>query len=237
LHDLAGRRLAVVKGVEFLRRLEARGIVPSALSFWKNENLYHQGEPGITLLFLLRGKVALTIHTPDGKELGLAVLGPGDVFGELALTTGERYVTAHALTDVDVAVVRADETKALASADPELLNDILSLVDERLRRAVTVMSELLSASLNVRIARQLLDLAAPGPASGEPEVLVTQEDLATLVGATREAVNRELRRLARRGWLRLGRRRIVLLRPEKLASLTEPVRPRDSVADQVPGGV
>jgi CRP/FNR family transcriptional regulator, cyclic AMP receptor protein len=165
------------------------------------------------------------------------VLGPGDVFGELALTTGERYVTAHALTDIDVAVVRADETKALASADPELLNDILSLVDERLRRAVTVMSELLSASLNVRIARQLLDLAAPEPASGEAEVLVTQEDLATLVGATREAVNRELRRLARRGWLRLGRRRIVLLRPEKLASLTEPVRRHHPVVDQVPGGV
>ena len=223
--------------MEFLRHLEARGIVPSALSFRKNENLYHQGEPGITLFVLLRGKVTLTVHTQDGRELGLAVLGPGDVFGELALTTGERYVTAHALTDVEVAVVRADETKALAGADPELLDDILSLVDERPRRAVAVASEMLSATLSVRIARHLLDLAAPEPASGELEVLVTQEELATLVGATREAVNRELRRLARRGWLRLGRRRIVLLRPEKLASLTEPVRPHDPVADQVPGGV
>jgi CRP/FNR family transcriptional regulator, cyclic AMP receptor protein len=223
--------------MEFLRRLEARGIVPSALSFQKNENLYHQGEPGITLFVLLRGKVTLTAHIPDGRELGLAVLGPGDVFGELALTTGERYVTAHALTDVEVAVVRADETKALASDDPGLLDDILSLVDERLRRAVAVASEMLSASLSVRIARHLLDLAAPGPASGELEVLVTQEELATLVGATREAVNRELRRLARRGWLRLGRRRIVLLCPEKLASLTKSIRRRDPVVDQVPGGV
>ncbi len=223
--------------MEFLRHLEARGIVPSLLSFRKNENLYHQGEPGITLFVLLRGKVTLTVHTQDGRELGLAVLGPGDVFGELALTTGERYVTAHALTDVEVAVVRADETKALAGADPELLDDILSLVDERLRRAVAVASEMLSATLSVRIARHLLDLAAPEPASGELEVLVTQEELATLVGATREAVNRELRRLARRGWLRLGRRRIVLLRPDKLASLVEPVRRHDPVADQVPGGV
>jgi CRP/FNR family transcriptional regulator, cyclic AMP receptor protein len=96
---------------------------------------------------------------------------------------------------------------------------------------------MLSASLSVRIARHLLDLAAPGPASGELEVLVTQEELATLVGATREAVNRELRRLARRGWLRLGRRRIVLLCPEKLASLTKSIRRRDPVVDQVPGGV
>jgi DNA-binding Lrp family transcriptional regulator len=72
---------------------------------------------------------------------------------------------------------------------------------------------------------------------GRAGVLVTQEKLATLVGATREAVNRELRRLARRGWLRLGRRRIVLLRPEKLAGLTEPVRRRDPVVDQVRGGV
>jgi CRP/FNR family cyclic AMP-dependent transcriptional regulator len=223
--------------MEFLRHLKARGIVPRALSFRKNENLYHQGEPGITLFVLLRGKVTLTVHTPDGRELGLAVLGPGDVFGELALTTGERYVTAHALTDVEVAVVRADETTALASDDPELLNDILSLVDQRLRQAVAVASEMLSASLSVRMARHLLDLAGPGSASDELEVLVTQEELATLVGATREAVNRELRRLARRGWLRLGRRRIVLLRPEKLASLTEPIRRHDPVVDQVPGGV
>lgn len=226
-----------MNGVEFLRRLEAKGIVPRVLSFRSKENLYREGEPGITLFVLLHGKVALTIHTPDRGELGLAVLGPDDVFGELALTTGERYVTAHALTDVDVAVVRADETKALARDDPELLDDILSLVDERLRRAVAVASEILSDSLSVRIARHLLDLASPGPASGELEVLITQEELATLVGATREAVNRELRRLARRGWLRLERRRIVLLRPEELASLTEPVRRRDPPVDQVPGGV
>jgi len=188
-----------VKGVEFLRRLEAKGIVPRVLSFRSKENLYREGEPGITLFVLLQGKVTLTIHTPDGGELGLAVLGPGDVFGELALTTGERYVTAHALTDVDVAVVRADETKALARDDPELLDDLLSLVDERLRRAVAVASEILTASLSVRMARHLLALANPEPASGDLEVLITQEELATLVGATREAVNRELRRLARRG--------------------------------------
>jgi CRP-like cAMP-binding protein len=225
-----------VKGVEFLRRLEAKGIVPRVLSFRSKENLYREGEPGITLFVLLQGKVTLTIHTPDGGELGLAVLGPGDVFGELALTTGERYVTAHALTDVDVAVVRADETKALARDDPELLDDLLSLVDERLRRAVAVASEILTASLSVRMARHLLALANPEPASGDLEVLITQEELATLVGATREAVNRELRRLARRGWLRLGRRRIVLLRPDELARFTELVRRRDPPVDRVPGG-
>jgi len=226
-----------VKGVEFLRRLEAKGIVPRVLSFRSKENLYREGEPGITLFVLLQGKVTLTIHTQDGGELGLAVLGPGDVFGELALTTGERYVTAHALTDVDVAVVRADETKALARDDPELLDDLLSLVDERLRRAVAVASEILTASLSVRMARHLLALANPEPASGDLEVLITQEELATLVGATREAVNRELRRLARRGWLRLGRRRIVLLRPDELARFTELVRRRDPPVDRVPGGV
>ncbi|HEV8307317.1 MAG TPA: Crp/Fnr family transcriptional regulator [Methylomirabilota bacterium] len=225
-----------MKGVEFLRRLEAKGIVPRVLSFRSKENLYREGEPGITLFVLLQGKVTLTIHTPDGGELGLAVLGPGDVFGELALTTGERYVTAHALTDVDVAVVRADETKALARDDPELLDDLLSLVDERLRRAVAVASEILTASLSVRMARHLLALANPEPASGDLEVLITQEELATLVGATREAVNRELRRLARRGWLRLGRRRIVLLRPDELARFTELVRRRDPPVDRVPGG-
>jgi CRP/FNR family cyclic AMP-dependent transcriptional regulator len=210
-----------MSGVEFLRRLQEKGITPHILTFGREHDVYRQGEPGISLFFLLEGNVALTIQTPEGRTLGLAVLGPGDVFGELALMTGERYVTAHALTKVRVAVVRADETRALAGGDPDLLSEVLSLVGKRLQTAVEALSGLLSASLGARVARHLLNLAVEDPDTKTLRIAITQEELAHLVGATREAVNRELRRLARRELLSLGRGRIVILRPQELSRLAE----------------
>jgi CRP-like cAMP-binding protein len=210
-----------MSGVGFLQRLQDKGITPRILIFEREHDIYRQGEPGISLFFLLEGKVALTIQTPDGRTLGLAVLGPGDVFGELALMTGERYVTAHALTEVKVAVVRADETKALAGGDPDLLGEVLSLVGKRLQAAVETLSGLLSSSLGARVARHLLNLAVEDPDTKTLRIAITQEELAHLVGTTREAVNRELGRLARRELLSLGRGRIVILRRQELSRLAQ----------------
>jgi CRP/FNR family cyclic AMP-dependent transcriptional regulator len=206
---------------DLLRRLENKGVNPRTVAFKKEENIFREGEPGIGLFFLLSGKIALNIRTADGRELGLTVLEPGDVFGEMALTSGERYVTAHALTDGKVAVVRADETMALAKDDFYLAKDILSLIGERLQKAVQAISELMSLSLSARVARHLLDLADADQSLEAQEVDLTQEELATLVGASREAVNRELGRFARRGLLELGRGRIVVRHPEELAKLAK----------------
>jgi CRP-like cAMP-binding protein len=206
---------------ELLQRLERKGVLPKTFAFKKGEKIFREGEPGITLFFLLAGKIALITHTPDGRALGLAVLRPGDVFGELALATGERYVTAQALTEVTVALVPADATKSLARDDPELLDEIFSVIGRRLQMAVKAVTDLLSVPLRARLARQLLNLATDNPDSHALEVDLTQEVLSTLVGASREAVNRELRRFARRGWVVLRRGRIVVRLPRELAAYAE----------------
>lgn len=215
-----------------LDRLREKGLVPRVLSFDAGEIIFRQGEPGISVFFLLAGKVALTVTGSDGRPIGLTVLGPGGFFGELALISGERYVTAHALTPVQVALVRADETTELARRDPVLLRELLGLIGDRLQRSVDHLARFVSAPLDARLAAVLLDVGAPDQASETATVSMTQADLASLVGASREAVNRKLRKLARRGWLALARGRIILLRPSELAALAarggivEPLGPR-----------
>lgn len=203
-------------GEQLLRHLEKKGVTPRMLSVRKGEAIYHQGEFGIALFFLFRGKVELAVQASDGREVGLAVLGPGSVFGELALTKAARFVTARAVTDVDLGLVSADQIKFELRDDPALLDEILGLMGERLQTAAEAVTDLLSAPLAVRLARWLLELAVEDPASRSLHVDMTQEELAALVGGTREAVNRELRRLAGRGWLSLGRGRIHIHRPEEL---------------------
>jgi CRP/FNR family transcriptional regulator len=178
--------------------------------------IYHQGELGIALFFLIRGKVELAVQAADGREVGLAVLGPGALFGELALTKAARFVTARAVTDVEVGLVSADQVKLELSHDPALFDEILSLMGERLRTAAETVTQLLSAPLAARLARWLLELAVEDPLSGSLHVEMTQEELATFVGGSREAVNRELGRLAGRGCLSLRRGRIQIHRPEDL---------------------
>lgn len=199
-----------------LERLEEMGITPRILAVRKGEAIYHQGELGIALFFLLSGKVELAVQASDGREVGLALLGPGAVFGELALTKAARFVTARAVTDVTVGGVSADQVKSHLREDPALLDEVLGLMGERLQTAAETVTQLLSAPLAARLARWLLQLAVEDPPSQSLQVNMTQEELAALVGGTREAVNRELRRLAGRGWVGLGRGKILIYRPEAL---------------------
>jgi CRP-like cAMP-binding protein len=198
-------------------------MTPRRLSIRKGEAIYHQGELGVALFFLLTGKVELAVQASDGREIGLAILAPGAVFGELALTKAARFVTARAVTDVEVGLLSADDVKLELSHNPALLDEILGLMGDRLRTALDAVTELLSAPLAVRLARWLLELAVEDPTSGSLHIDMTQEDLATLVGGTREAVNRELRRLAGRGCLSLGRGKIEIHRPEELEVPVGPV--------------
>jgi CRP-like cAMP-binding protein len=204
-----------------LGHLEEMGTVSRVLSLRKGEAIYHQGELSAAIFFLLSGMVELAVQAPDGREIGLAVLTAGAIFGELALTKADRMVTARAVTDVTVALVSADEVKSRALDDPNLLDEIFDLMSERLQITADAVTQLLSEPLTARLAKWLLQLAAEDPIAHSRELEMTQEELAALVGGTREAVNRELRRFAARGWLSLGRRRIVVLRADELEAYAE----------------
>ena len=164
---------------------------------------------GDRLYVVLEGKIKLTRAAPDGRENLLSVLGPGEMFGELSLFDPRpRTSSAVALTDTRLAALAHDELLDWLTGRPEVYLHLLRALAQRLRRANDVMADLVFTDVPGRVAKALLDLADRfGEQTAEGLQVhhdLTQEELAQLVGASRETVNKALADFAARGWLTLS---------------------------------
>ncbi len=165
----------------------------------------------------------------DGRENLLAILGPGQMFGELSLfDPGPRSATVTAVTDTTFAVAVPRGPAALARGPPEVARGLLAQLAGRLRKANDVVADLVFSDVPGRVAKALLDLADRFGRTADDGVHVhhdlTQEELAQLVGASRETVNKALADFASRGWLRLEPRSVVIMDVERLRAA--PADPR-----------
>ncbi len=199
-----------------LVRRVTRGSAP------RTQVIFAEGEPGTTVHLLLEGKVKITRAAADGRENLLAVLGPGELFGELSLfDPGPRTATATALTDLDYASLDHDALRPWLGTVPEVAELLLQVLARRLRRTNSALADIVFVDVPGRVAKALLELADRFGAPAEPGALrvehgLTQEELAQLVGASRETVNKALADFAARGWLRLDSRAVVLLDRDRL---------------------
>ncbi|MDQ4085907.1 MAG: Crp/Fnr family transcriptional regulator [Actinomycetota bacterium] len=187
----------------------------------RGEVLFREGDSGDRLFVVSDGKVKLGRTSSDGRENLLAILGPGQMFGELSLfDPGPRSATVTAVTDVSLLVLSHDEMVRWLSGRPEVARGLLSQLAGRLRKANDVVADLVFSDVPGRVAKALLDLSARFGRTADDGVHVhhdlTQEELAQLVGASRETVNKALADFAQRGWLRLEPRSVVLLDVERL---------------------
>ncbi len=187
----------------------------------RGDTVFAEGEPGDRLFVVVDGKVKLGQTSIDGRENLLAVLGPGEMFGELSLfDPGERTSTATALTDVRLLGMGQRDLRPWLTGRPEVAEELLQALAQRLRRTNEAMSDLVFSDVPGRVAKALLDLSDKFGTPAEGGILVahdlTQEELAQLVGASRETVNKALADFAQRGWLRLEARAVVLLDVERL---------------------
>jgi CRP-like cAMP-binding protein len=185
--------------------------------------IFGEGQPGDTVHLVIGGKVKITRSSLDGRENLLAVLGPGDIFGELSLfDPGPRTASASALTEVDMATLEHAALRPWLSTRPEAALRLLQVLARRLRRTNDAMADLIFTDVPGRVAKALLEMADrfATPTNG-PGIRVehglTQEELAQLVGASRETVNKALADFAGRGWLRLDSRAVVILDRDRLA--------------------
>ena len=184
--------------------------------------VFNEGDTGDRLFIVLDGKVKISRSAVDGRENLLAVLGPGEMFGELSLfDPGPRTATATAITESALASLDHDDLRPLLLAQPGVAVQLLTALAQRLRRTNEAMADLVFSDVPGRVAKALLDLAER---FGDPETEgvrvrhdLTQEELAQLVGASRETVNKALSEFANRGWLRLEGRSVLLLDQERLA--------------------
>ncbi len=184
--------------------------------------IFAEGEAGERMYVVLDGKVKLGHTSPDGRESLLAVLGPGEVFGELSLfDPGPRTATATAVTDTVVVGLGHADLRPWLTGRPEVAESLLQALAQRLRRTNEALADLVFSDVPGRVAKQLLDLADKFGQPGPDGVLVhhdlTQEELAQLVGASRETVNKALADFTQRGWVEVDQRQVLLIDMERLA--------------------
>jgi CRP/FNR family transcriptional regulator, cyclic AMP receptor protein len=180
------------------------------------EVLFLKGEPGDALYALRRGQVRIATSMDDGRHVTLNILGSGDVFGEIALLDGQpRTADAIALEPCELFVVQRRDFLALLEREPSLAIRVIEFLCVRLRWMSMRMEEATLLPVEVRLARRLLMLAQDYGS----QVQVSQQELASFVGAARESVNRQLQLWQQSGLVALGRCRINILDVNRLARL------------------
>ncbi|MDQ1248421.1 MAG: Crp/Fnr family transcriptional regulator [Actinomycetota bacterium] len=188
----------------------------------KGDVLFHEGQLGDRMYIITGGKVKLGHTAPDGRESILAILGPGELLGELSLfDPGPRTATAIALTDLEALGLGHQALRPWLTGRPEVAESLLQALAQRLRRTNDALADLVFSDVPGRVAKALLEL---GDKFGQqmPDGIhvthdMTQEELAQLVGASRETVNKALADFATRGWIKLESRSVVLIDTERLA--------------------
>ncbi len=187
----------------------------------RGDVLFHEGDSGDRLYIVLDGKVKLGRSATDGRENLLAVMGPGQMFGELSLfDPGPRSATVTAVTDATFASLSHEDLLRWLEGRPTVARSLLNQLAARLRKSNDVVADLVFSDVPGRVAKALLDLADRFGRSADDGVHVhhdlTQEELAQLVGASRETVNKALADFASRGWIRLEPRSVVIMDIERL---------------------
>ena len=182
--------------------------------------MFHEGDPGDALYVIEAGKIKLARRAADGRENLLAILGPGEMFGELSLfDPGPRVATAVAVSPVRLQSLTREDFVPLLD-QPRVALSLLAALGRRLRRTNEALADLVFSDVPGRVAKALVDLSQRfGQPVGDGVLVaheLTQEELAQLVGASRETVNKALADFAGRGWLRLEARAVTILDVDRL---------------------
>ena len=180
------------------------------------EVLFQKGDAGDALFGVRRGQVRIETGASDGSRLTLNFMGPGDLFGEVAVMDGQnRTADATAGEASELFVLRREDFLSFLEREPKVAIKIIMLLCQRIRWQSERMEESMLQPLPVRLARRLCALASDFGS----EVHISQEQLGVFVGAARESVNRQLQTWRKDGILALQRGRILLQNLNKLASV------------------
>jgi CRP/FNR family cyclic AMP-dependent transcriptional regulator len=182
--------------------------------FQRNEVVFHRDDPGDALHLIHTGRFSIRVMTPMGDVATIAVRGPGDSFGEMALIAEEpwRSATVTALEDGETFAVARSEFARVRKQHPAVNELLFRFLVNEVRVLNERLLEALYLPVDKRVLRRLLELAAMYPSGdGRPVIALTQEGIAEMAGATRSTVNQILREEERRGTIELlrGRTRVL----------------------------
>src|SRR5256884_8700161 len=213
---------------EHLRRLPLFSRLPEAelaelgervrtKSFRRGETIFRKDDPGTHLYMVLDGAVKIALPGEFGQEALVAIMRPGEFFGELALfDRSPRSASATALEETRAALLAGDDFLAFLESHPASVRVVLEALARTIRRLSDRVEDLIFLGVPSLAAKYLLDLARSQGGDGN-ELPLTQDELAAFIGASRVLVNRVLGDLERREIIGIRRRRIAIRDPEKLA--------------------
>jgi len=189
------------------------------------QTLFHMGDEGGSLHIIERGRVKVTIPSSSGEELILTILGAGEFLGELSLFDGKpRSATVQALEETETLCLKREDLLALMRTRFPVVEKIMEVLARRIRDTDMLLAESHFLNITARLAKKILDL---GDAYGVREggqvrigVKITQKELASMIGATRESINKQLKALRDQGLIRVSGGTIAILNRERLVQKT-----------------
>jgi CRP-like cAMP-binding protein len=210
----------------FLRQLtpgdaEALVELTRRRSVSRSQPILRSGAAGDELVLVLKGRVKLVAYGAVQREVVVGIRGPGELIGEMAALGGQRRTaTAIAVDDVEAGYLRADDLRRFLSEHPDAAVVLIRMLVRRLTEATRDLVDLATQDSVGRVAKRLLELAAdhgkPVDGGTRIELSLTQDELASWTGATRETVSRALRLMRQLGWVATDSRSITVLDPEAL---------------------
>ncbi|HET6915193.1 MAG TPA: Crp/Fnr family transcriptional regulator [Acidimicrobiales bacterium] len=181
----------------------------------RNVSLFLEDDPADELFVVKSGRIAVGRRSVDGRESLVALMEAGDVFGEMPLFDGgNRSASARALERSEVLGIPYEAVREALDSQPRLLWDVVGLLADRLRTTDSALADAVFLDVTGRTAKRLLELAGD---QEEFQLPITQEELAGLVGASRERVNKAIAAFIRLGWIEQTDRKYRIVEREKLA--------------------
>jgi CRP/FNR family cyclic AMP-dependent transcriptional regulator len=197
----------------------------------RSQPILRAGAAGDDVVVVLEGRVKLVAYGVDQREVVLGIRGPGELIGEMAALGGQRRTaTAVAMDDVEAGYLAADELRSFLAGHPSVGLVLIRMLVHRLAEADRDRIDLATQDSVGRVAKRLVELAADhGTPDGNGvriELSLTQDELASWTGATRETVSRALRLMRRLGWIATDNRSITVIDPDALRERCGEVEPR-----------
>ena len=186
-------------------------------TFRNGEVIFHREDPGQVLYVIKEGKVKISLVSPDGQEISLVVFGKGECFGELTILDGlPRSADTIAMEKVECYTLqRSDFHKAIMN-NPKIAIQVMEVLSNRLRSTDQMVEDLIFLDVYGRVAKKLLELADVHGVKVENgiriDVRLTQQELASMVGASRESVNKVMGYFTDKNFISTDKHKITLLR-------------------------
>jgi CRP-like cAMP-binding protein len=193
-------------------------------TFANGDTIFLMGEPGDSMMAVLKGTVRISAPSPEGKEIVLAMMQPGEFFGEIALLDGkERSADAKAMSACTLAILDRRDVLAFLEQNRGAWFRIVEVLCERLRRTTVQITEVALLEMPVRLAKALLRISdAEAKLAASPTIKLSQRELGHIVGATRESVNKCLREWQRGKMIKIDGVSITIVDRDALETVAGP---------------